>query len=105
MKILLIKPPPNQILLTTTRYGPLDLEYIAAAAAGCEIEIFDMRIEKNLSKKLDCFKPNLVGITAYTCDVNTVKRILQYVKQYDRNITTVIGGHHATSPGNTAKAE
>jgi radical SAM superfamily enzyme YgiQ (UPF0313 family) len=77
MKILLIKPPLNRTLITITRYEPL-------------------RIEKDLSKKLDRFKPNVVGATAYTCDVNTVKRIFKSVKQYDKNINTVIGGHHAT---------
>ena len=38
----------------------------------------------------------MVGITAYTCDVNNAKRILKEVKLYDNRIKTVIGGHHAT---------
>ncbi|NIM11421.1 MAG: radical SAM protein [Candidatus Aminicenantes bacterium] len=96
MKILLIKPPLNPKLISTKRYEPLGLEYIAAAVSEYEVDIFDMRIEKNLMKKLRTFRPDVVGATAYTCNVNTVKRILKEVKLYDNNIKTVIGGHHAT---------
>jgi radical SAM superfamily enzyme YgiQ (UPF0313 family) len=96
MKILLIKPPLNPNLISTKRYEPLGLEYIAAAVDEYEVDIFDMRVEKNLMKKLGTFKPDVVGATAYTCDVNTVKRILKEVKLFNNNIKTVIGGHHAT---------
>ncbi|UCE05287.1 MAG: cobalamin-dependent protein, partial [bacterium] len=98
MKILLIKPPLNSNLsyTTTTMYEPLELEYIAAAVDEYKVDIFDMRIEKDLIKKLRAFKPDVVGTTAYTCDVKTVKRILKEIKLYDNNIKTVIGGHHAT---------
>jgi radical SAM superfamily enzyme YgiQ (UPF0313 family) len=61
-----------------------------------EVDIFDMRIERNLMKKLRTFKPDLVGTTAYTCDVNTSKRLLKEVKNFDPRIKTIIGGHHAT---------
>jgi len=96
MKILLIKPPANQNLISVTRYEPLELEYLAAAVKEHDVEIFDMRIEKNLMKMLGSFRPNLVGITAYTCDVKTAKNILKEVKKYDSSIKTVIGGNHAT---------
>ena len=96
MKILLIKPPLNPNIINTKTYEPLGLEYIAASVEEYEVDIFDMRIEKNLEKKLRTFKPDVVGATAYTCDVNTVKRILKEVKRYDNKIKTVIGGHHAT---------
>jgi len=96
MKILLIKPSLNPHLVSTTRIEPLELEYLAAAVKEHEVEIMDMRIEKNLQKKLNAFKPHLVGTTAYTCDVNTAKRILKEVKTHDSSINTVIGGIHAT---------
>jgi radical SAM superfamily enzyme YgiQ (UPF0313 family) len=86
----------NPHLLSTKRYEPLGLEYIAAAVSDHEVDIFDMRVEKNLMKKLRTFKPQVVGATAYTCDVNTVKKILKEVKRHDSSIQTVIGGHHAT---------
>lgn len=96
MKILLIKPPLNPNLLTTSLYEPLDLEYVAASVKNHDVRILDMRIDKNLKKELAGFKPNLVGITAYTCDLNTAKQILKEVKQFDNSIRTVVGGHHAT---------
>jgi radical SAM superfamily enzyme YgiQ (UPF0313 family) len=96
MKILFIKPPQNRSVISTTRYEPLEFEYLAAAVPDCERDIFDMRIEKNLEKKLDSFKPDIVGITAYTCDVKTVKSILKEVKIFREGIKTVLGGIHAT---------
>jgi len=96
MKILLVKPPLNPNMVTTTRIEPLELEYLAAAVHEHEVDILDMRVDRNLSKKLKNFKPHLVGTTAYTCDVNTSKRILREVKTHDSSIHTVIGGIHAT---------
>jgi len=96
MKILLIKPPLNPHLISTTLYEPLELEYLAASVNSHPTEILDMRIEKNLHKKLQSFKPHLVGITSYTCDVKTVKNILKEVKTYNRSILTAVGGNHAT---------
>jgi len=96
MRILFIKPPLNPNLISVTRYEPLEFEYLAAGVKEHTVDIFDMRIEKNLMKKLDDFKPDLVGITAYTCDVKTVKRIFKEIKLYNNSIKTVIGGNHAT---------
>jgi radical SAM superfamily enzyme YgiQ (UPF0313 family) len=96
MKILLIKPPLNPQLLLARREEPLELEYLASAVKDQPVEIFDMRIDKNLARKLETFKPNFVGITAYTCDVRVAKDVLKEVKKYDHRIQTAIGGHHAT---------
>lgn len=96
MKILFIKPPQNRSVISTTRYEPLEFEYLAAAVPESGRDIFDMRIEKNLEKKLDSFKPDIVGITAYTVDVKTVKSILKEVKKFRAGIKTVLGGIHAT---------
>lgn len=79
-----------------TLYEPLEFEYLAAGVQGHDVDIFDMRIEKNLMKKLNTFKPDIVGTTAYTCDVNTVKSLLREVKAYNSTIKTVVGGIHAT---------
>ncbi|MFW6137622.1 MAG: B12-binding domain-containing radical SAM protein [Spirochaetota bacterium] len=96
MKILLIKPPLNPNLISTTLYEPLELEYLAAAASRHHTEILDMRIEKDLQKKLHSFRPDLAGITSYTCDVKTVKKILKEVKNFSSTIITAVGGNHAT---------
>jgi len=68
MKILLVKPPLNPGLATTSLYEPLELEYLAASVKGSDVRILDMRIDRNLHHELLNFKPDLVGITAYTCD-------------------------------------
>ena len=96
MNILLIKPPLNPNLLIPNHDEPLELEYLAAAAREQRVEILDMRIDKNLMKKLGTFRPDMVGITAYSCDVKYAKNVLQEVKKYNGRIKTVIGGHHAT---------
>jgi len=104
VKILLIKPPLNRFLLATCKDEPLELEYVAAAAAGHDVEIFDMRIEKNLWRKLDRFRPELAGVTAFTCDVRAASTVLQEVRKFDSRIKTAVGGHHATiMPNDFAK--
>jgi radical SAM superfamily enzyme YgiQ (UPF0313 family) len=96
MKILLIKPPLNRNLLSPTRGEPLELEYLASSVKEHKVEILDMRIDENLQKKLETFKPDLVGITAYTCDVQMAREVLKEIKKTKRNIRTAIGGHHVT---------
>jgi len=96
MKILLIKPPQNPYLATNAIYEPLDLEYLASSLSDATVRILDMRIERNLHKELLDFKPDLAGITAYTCDYNTAVHILKEIRNFDKSILTVVGGHHAT---------
>jgi radical SAM superfamily enzyme YgiQ (UPF0313 family) len=96
MKILLVKPPLNRNLLAPNHDEPLELEYLAAAAAGHDVQILDMRLDGNLDRTLSRFRPDLVGITAYTCDYNAALSVLQEVKKFDGSIKTAIGGHHAT---------
>jgi radical SAM superfamily enzyme YgiQ (UPF0313 family) len=96
MKILLIKPPQIPNLPKTTLYEPLELEYLAASVRGLTVRILDMRIDSNLHRVLLNFKPDLVGISAYTCEYNTAVQILKEIRLSDKSIITVVGGHHAT---------
>lgn len=96
MRILLIKPPINPNTFSMIIEEPLELEYLAASVSEHDVAILDMRIDRNLHRKLDTFKPNLVGVTAYTCDANVAAGILNEVKKDYHHIKTVIGGHHAT---------
>ena len=96
MKILLVKPPLNPNLLSPSRGEPLELEYLAAGVKEHKVEILDMRVDGKFQKKLERFKPHLVGVTAYTCDVNMAMDVLKEVKKFDNRINTAIGGHHAT---------
>ncbi len=96
MKILLIKPPLNRFLFSPAIGEPLELEYLASAVKEHDVEILDMRIDRNLVGKLDRFHPHFVGVTGYTCDVNSAMDVLKEVKNHDAKIVTGIGGHHAT---------
>jgi radical SAM superfamily enzyme YgiQ (UPF0313 family) len=103
MKILLIKPPLNRNLLAPNHDEPLELEYLAAAVAGHEVRVHDMRLDRHLDRTLSRFHPDLVGITAYTCDYKASLAVLEEVRKFDRSIKTAVGGHHATVlPGDFA---
>jgi radical SAM superfamily enzyme YgiQ (UPF0313 family) len=96
MKILLIKPPLNPHLISPSLGEPLELEYLASAVKEQDVEIFDMRFDKNLMSKLEDFKPDLVGLTCCTCDVNMAKEVMKEVKKFSSRIKTVVGGCHAS---------
>ncbi|NIR17607.1 MAG: B12-binding domain-containing radical SAM protein, partial [Desulfobacterales bacterium] len=58
--------------------------------------MLDLRLEKNLQEVLQDFRPDVVGITAYTVHVNTVKTLFEEIKKWNPQVLTVVGGHHAT---------
>ena len=96
MKILLVKPPLNRNLLAPNHDEPLELEYLGAAVSDHDVRILDMRFDGRLDRALSGFRPDLVGITAYTCDYNVAISVLEEVKKFDPRIKTAVGGHHAT---------
>jgi hypothetical protein len=98
LKILLIEPPPNSHDIVTGIAGlaePLALECVASGVPEHEVKILDMRIDRNLQKKLERFKPDIVGATCNVVGVYVAKELLREVKKFDSNIFTVLGGHHA----------
>ena len=100
MKILLIQPAKSKNTIggeDVFMFEPLALEYLASGIiADHEVKILDLRIDKNLKDVFDEFKPDIVGITAYTVNVNTVKRLFKDIKSWNPDVFTVVGGHHAT---------
>ena len=74
MKILLVKPPLNRNLLAPNHDEPLEIEYLGAAVPDHDVRILDMRFDGRLDRALSGFRPDLVGITAYTCDYNVAVR-------------------------------
>jgi radical SAM superfamily enzyme YgiQ (UPF0313 family) len=100
MKILLIEPAKAPVTLggeDFSVYEPLALEYIAAGVAkDHDVRILDLRLDKNLQQALEEFCPDVVGITAYTVHVNTVRSLFDRIKQWNPKVLTVVGGHHAT---------
>ena len=104
MKILLVQPPKAATVIGGEDlhiYEPLDLEYLAAGVdPHHEVKILDLRFEKDMTAVLEAFKPQVVGITAYTTHVNRAKKLFEEIKAWNPETLTVIGGHHATaSPG------
>src|SRR5512135_3694650 len=100
MKILLIEPPKAPLTIggeDVFLFEPLALEYVAAGvAADHDVRILDMRLEKGLASVLREFAPDVIGFTAYTVHVNTVRQLARDVKQWNGSALTVVGGHHAT---------
>jgi radical SAM superfamily enzyme YgiQ (UPF0313 family) len=100
MKILLVRPPRIKQAITLSDFmfsEPLGLEMVYGVLEGNHhVEIFDMIIEKiSLSKKINSFKPDLVGITSLCIDVNMVLKLCFEVKFLDKNIITIVGGTQA----------
>ncbi|HOT43728.1 MAG TPA: radical SAM protein [Spirochaetota bacterium] len=121
MKILLVNPPrsPHNSILDhapeeAKRFihkkligPPLGLITIAAAARDHDVRVLDMKGEYDLvpeapaidvmvTRHLEDFKPDIVGITVIASEVPYAVDILQAVKRHDPAIVTVAGGLHAT---------
>jgi radical SAM superfamily enzyme YgiQ (UPF0313 family) len=100
MRILLIEPAKAHVTLAGEDifiFESLALEYIAAGISeDHEVRILDMRLDKRLQETLNDFHPDIVGITSYTVHVNTVRKLFEEVKGWNRDVLTVVGGHHAT---------
>ena len=95
MKILLVQPAKPEKALGGEDFSifePLALEYLAAGVAGDhDVRILDMRLDPDLDAVLQNYQPEVVGITAYTVHVNTVKRLFQHIKALNPEIVTVVG--------------
>ncbi|HBT83413.1 MAG TPA: B12-binding domain-containing radical SAM protein [Desulfuromonas sp.] len=108
MKILLINPPNCGRSIPEERFGitsikqifrgePLALEVLAGNLHGHEVAILDLKVEPDaLAERLATLRPDLVGITAVTCEANTACHIAAQAKA-DCGATVVVGGIHASN--------
>lgn len=102
MKVLLVAPPSNQFSLGMERFfliEPLALEYVGAGISGHhDVKLVDLRVPNcpGFEAVIDSFEPDVVGITGFTIDVNTIKALLSIAKARLPDVLTVVGGHHAT---------
>ena len=99
MKILLVQPEVSSdaIVGDLLLMEPLALEYLAGGLkSDHNVRLLDLRFDNNLERVLEDFYPDIVGTTGYTVHVKRCKDILEKVKQFNKDIVTVIGGHHAT---------
>ncbi len=103
MRVLLVWPDSLNELIGWGDLGaiaePLALEYLAAAveARGHEAQILDLRLNpRALGPTLASFRPDLVGITAFSMHVLRALELCRIVKAHNSACRTVVGGHHAT---------
>lgn len=99
MRILLVSPPSGELtigLKHIAKVEPLGLEIIGAAVAEHQVELLDMELDTDLNAALQRFRPDIVGASAQIVQTYTAKRVLKTAKQFNPNILTVLGGHHAT---------
>ena len=101
MKILLVKPDISEFSVGFTslaRTPPLELLTVAASVADHECRILDMRLEKGsaFEEEISEFKPDLIGLTAYTAEAEVAKMLARRAKRVLPDVPIVWGGYHAT---------
>lgn len=99
MKILLVRPvTPAKLVLNCI--PPLGLGYLASALknSGVNVRLLDCVKEKmgqaELIAYIKGYRPDAVGFTAFTHDIPSVKESLGLIKNYSKDITTIVGGPH-----------
>lgn len=108
MRILLVNPPNSGRSIPEEEYGvttlkqifkgePFCLEVIAGALSGHDLMILDMKCEKEeaLWRTVADFRPQVIGLTAVTCEANTVLRYARKIRE-EGDCLIVVGGNHAT---------
>lgn len=80
---------------------PLGLGYVAQSLqqAGVEYDVFDMNVghgKKDLYRRIDSFRPDLVGMGMITRDYRGFYAILEEIKRQHNGLKIVVGGPHVT---------
>lgn len=105
MRVLLINPPPYQRVdrYDTPDFTRLGLACLAAKLRAdrlAEVEIVDGKFERlsyaAIDERVRRFRPDLVGLTAFTNEIKPAAQVAALVKALSPSIYTVIGGVHAT---------
>jgi anaerobic magnesium-protoporphyrin IX monomethyl ester cyclase len=101
MNVLLIRPPdPLQHVKLLSHTKPLNLAYIASylLEKKLNVKIIDYEIEpfkeQNLLSVLKEFNPAVVGFSCFTPTIKNGHKICRRIKNFNKNITTVVGGPH-----------
>ena len=98
MKVILIEPPISPFDVPTGVFGlppPHHLERVAGALIpNHDVRIFDMRLEKDIRKEINDFRPDIAGISCVAANYNMARGVLKRIKEINPEILTVMGGHH-----------
>ncbi len=83
---------------------PLGLETVAGALAGHEVLLLDMRVEGDLTRVLERFRPEVCGIScSFTLDRNLAVAAAEAARASESRPFVVVGGHYASvNPGDFA---
>ncbi len=99
MRILLIQPDYHSEEVgfrLVAMPEPLALELLGAMVPDHDVRILDLRVDPDLNAMLTSFNPDVVAVTALTCEVYAACEILQKAKEFSSRVFSVVGGHHAT---------
>lgn len=99
MNVLLIQPPSNDPLMDQVYlFEPLALEYLGAGLKrdGHTVRLLDCRIEPDYETLLRDLRPDVVGLTGFTCHRNMLLAMARKIKSLLPDAWVVVGGHHAT---------
>ena len=112
MRVMLINPPIDSVLENghvspVTQYlfynsAPLGLLYIAAVLeqAGETVAVVDAAAEQlNVAatvKRVEEFKPDLVGVGSFTVSFETTQRLGKLLKQAMPSVPLILGSYHVT---------
>lgn len=109
--MLLVNPSMDEVYEGTflknsvPHYPPLNLLIIAGALKdrNITVDLLDLdlvekdKIYEKLEKRLESFKPSLVGVTFTTALFGQCVRIAETIKNWNKDVIVVAGGAHASS--------
>jgi len=103
MRILLISMPDRTFPLRISIHSVPSLGLASLAGnlkdTECEVKILDLahrpcRIYRTVRNIVNDFQPDVVGLSAWTFQYETLLKIAQFVKELNHNIKVVAGGYH-----------
>ncbi|MBW1897677.1 MAG: cobalamin-dependent protein, partial [Deltaproteobacteria bacterium] len=104
-RILLLRPDFQLTVVRKLRaflhLEPLALEYLAGSIPeGNEVKILDLTAVKRpintLKKMIKKFRPDMVGVTAYSNQIERAAGCIKIIHEECPDSIIVLGGHHAT---------
>jgi len=98
-RVLLVNPPSRGEWRGIRPH--IGLGYIAQTLAeeGIEYDVLDMNFGyklKHLQKKIDTFKPDLIGMTLLTLEYKKFYELLASIKEKNQKVKIAVGGPHMT---------
>jgi radical SAM superfamily enzyme YgiQ (UPF0313 family) len=98
MRVLLVEPPVSPFDVPTTILAmppPHHLEILAGALIQHhDVRIVDLRLGSDIISELVDFRPHMVGCSCVAANSHLAKQVLKQVKKFNREIFTILGGHH-----------